>query len=649
MKQRLYIALFCAMISGTICGQVSELRVSLHPDGGGEGSLVVQENSTLGAGLGRASTGDVVFDEDVRIHGDLRVYGDVKIDEDLKVKEDVKVGDNLTVDGKTKTESLEVKCQALVGCDLTVAHDLSVGNNLYVTHDEVVKGNLTVEGILDAGDIVISEIITDCGSTLDCDLFVVHNATIGNDLTVNNDATITNALDVGCDLTVGCNILMTNSTDAAHGNILKGGNRFLNNFGTNNTFLGDLSGNFTMTGTDNTGIGVEALSMNGTGIRNTALGGVANSLSTGGVENTALGYSALSSQGIRMPYQFTEESRCMTRGGGVCVNPDNANLNLADAYSTAIGTFALQENTTGSKNTAVGSRSGVMNTTGEFNTYVGFETGFSNKTGSANVVVGAQAFLTGAGAENTFIGAGSSQCNSTGDANTFVGFNSGAAFVSGDQNIIVGAGNLQGAPLFNSGSNNIYLGTNTEQSSETNIIRIGNSNSQHLHLAAVHDGTNTPRKTLFADFIGSGDALVVGQSVFGDVVGGSGIAVLVDSNGTMGTTVSSRRFKEAIESIDDELLRKLLLLRPVSFFYKSDPDKYKLFGLIAEEVMDIIPELVVFDGNGQPRTVRYEQLSTLLIGVVQKLVEKIDQETERNSVLERKVEQIMATITGMNA
>ena len=103
----------------------------------------------------------------------------------------------------------------------------------------------------------------------------------------------------------------------------------------------------------------------------------------------------------------------------------------------------------------------------------------------------------------------------------------------------------------------------------------------------------------------------------------NGIPVLIDSNGQLGTVSSSRRFKKDIRDMGDATA-KLLELRPVTFNYKQEqtmPDGSAVppeYGLIAEEVAEIFPDLIVYDDQGKPFTVKYHMLSSMLLNEMKK-------------------------------
>lgn len=196
----------------------------------------------------------------------------------------------------------------------------------------------------------------------------------------------TDAIDLGSASKQWRSIYLPNTDNSSTlGVIFKGGNRFFHNFkltGTDgeNTFMGNLSGNFTMTGSSgiqgsyNTGYGVATLYSNTTGFRNAAFGTYALQNNTTGFSNNAFGQSALF-------------------------------LNTTGFNNSAIGTRALNFNTTGTSNSAHGTDAGFANTTGSFNFFGCIDAGYQNTTGSYNTYVGDSTFWIGTiGIKNTGIG-----------------------------------------------------------------------------------------------------------------------------------------------------------------------------------------------------------------------------------------------------
>lgn len=302
----------------------------------------------------------------------------------------------------------------------------------------------------------------------------------------------------GSQSVVGGNVMLADST-ATTGNITKGGNRFLHNFGVMNTFVGENAGNLATTGQINTGVGFEALAAN-----------------TSGNYNSGFGEGALAA-------------------------------NTTGNWNTAVGAVALRNNTVGTENTAVGQNALRDNIDGSGNVGVGQNAGLHLTSGSDNVFIGEQA-----------------------------GFFAG----SGSNNVIVGA-NVLGVL---DESNAMYLG------------KVG-----------------TQTKTIIAGVRGI------------TTLNANAVNVVIDSAGQLGTISSSRRFKEDIRDMD-AASERLLQLRPVTFRYTqpfADGAKPLQYGLIAEEVADVFPDLAVRGADGRIETVQYQKLDAMLLNELQKLYREV--------------------------
>jgi len=345
------------------------------------------------------------------------------------------------------------------------------------------------------------------------------DATFKSNVLVEGTLSAADAI-LGCDLTVGCSINLNNSTDPVIGNINKDGDRFIHNFGDDNTFVGIDAGNFSMTGQENTGIGAFALT----------------SLTSG-------------------------------------------------TLNTASGLLSLASNTSGSVNTANGAIALITNSSGSANTAMGFLAMVSNSTGSGNTAMGVSALINSNGDDNTAIGAGALDSNSTGSGNVALGADAGTSLVNGDDNIYISA---DGA------------------STESGIIRIGRP---------------TTHTTAFI------------QGIFGVNIGISGSAVEINSAGKLGTIISKRAFKRNINDMS-AASENIYRLRPVTFSYISDENDTIQYGLIADEVAEIFPELIVNDQEGNPFSVRYQILPVLLLNEVQKQNAYIKALADRVAALE---------------
>jgi endosialidase-like protein len=342
--------------------------------------------------------------------------------------------------------------------------------------------------------------------------------------------------------------------------------------------------------------------LHNSGPQNTFLGHNAGTLSVTGAQNTAMGEQALTS---------------LTSGAANTANGQAALFsNTSGSGNTATGGGALSSNSTGSQNTAMGRDALLFSTTGNSNTALGHQAMLSNTTGFNNTASGIGALsanITGFG--NTSIGGASMASNTAGFQNTAVGQNS---LMQSTGNFNVAIGQSAGANA-TSGSNNIYLGPLV-------LGTAGESNTMYL------GGTQT--KTVIAGVRGT------------TTINANAIPVMIDSAGQLGTVSSSRRFKEDIQDMAD-LSRRLLQLRPVTFRYKQpfgDGSKPIQFGLIAEEVAEVFPELAVRTADGQIETVHYLNLSVLLVNELQKLhhqvKQQVDARREQENEMQRQRERI---------
>ena len=340
--------------------------------------------------------------------------------------------------------------------------------------------------------------------------------------------------------------------------------------GSANTAVGWFSLWGNATGEFNTATGAGALLFNngdptaGEASENTAFGAAALLFNTTGAGNTAVGAAVLLNNTDGSSNTATGNSALFSNTTGIANTATGANAltsNTEGIQNTATGVHALFSNTTGSKNTADGVDA-LVNNTGSNNTATGVSALFSNTIGGGNTAKGFQALLNNTtGNNNTAIGGGALFHNTTGSVNVAVGDFAGGNLTTGDVNIDI---------------------LNPGVAAESNTIRIG----------------VTQTRTFIA-------------GIFGTNVSGS--TVVVNSDGQLGVAASSRRFKREIKPID-EASEAILALRPVTFHYKSDPaGAGPQFGLIAEEVAEVNPDLVVRDKNGEIYTVRYDQVNAMLL------------------------------------
>ena len=273
--------------------------------------------------------------------------------------------------------------------------------------------------------------------------------------------------------------------------------------------------------------------------------------------------------------------------------------------NTANGAGALGFNKTGSNNTATGSQALAFSTTGSNNTATGAFAMFSGGdisqpvTGGSNTATGFQAlFLNTTGNNNTATGANALVLNGTGTANTASGFEALVFNDSGNFNTAEGFRALENS----TGSNNTALGFNAGVNLTTG------SNNIYIGAPGVAGESNTIR----IGTVGLQNTAYM-RGISGATVA-SGVTVIVGSTGKLGTIQSSARFKEAIKPMD-KASEAILALKPVTFRYKHelDPDGIPQFGLIAEQVEKVNPDLVVRDADGKINTVRYEAVNAMLL------------------------------------
>ena len=320
--------------------------------------------------------------------------------------------------------------------------------------------------------------------------------------------------------------------------------------GTGNTALGWRALFSNTTGSFNTGVGAGALVLNNAD-SNIAVGAAALLLNTSGTQNVAVGTAAL------LNNESGDNNTAI--GDGALSNNDITATGEAD-FNTAIGSQALFSNTDGHSNTATGGLALQSNTTGNNNTATGVNALQNNITGGLNTAVGLIAlFHNTTGSTNTAIGVDALANNTSGSSNTAIGRDAGANATTGDGNVYVGQG---------------IGGTAGE--------------SDHTYIRNVNTTT---------------------------VSGGGTDTVTVNlSTGLLGHLSSSRRYKEQIQPMEDAS-ETLYRLRPVTFRYKKEIDASQSldFGLIAEDVARIDPNLANRNRDGEIESVRYHAINAMLL------------------------------------
>jgi Chaperone of endosialidase len=344
----------------------------------------------------------------------------------------------------------------------------------------------------------------------------------------------------------------------------------------------------TSLGYANTAVGFAALHDNTIGVANTATGANALFNNSTGSGNVANGESAL--------YSNT------TGGNNTAVGSAALSSNTTGVWNTATGYLALLNNTTGSLNTANGEFALHLNTTGGSNTANGGAALYLNTTGSGNTANGLSALGSNTtGYNNTACGSSALTRNTTGNNNIAIGTSAGTFLTTGSNNIDIGAFGATG---------------------ESNTMRLGRFGLQKTTFIAGVSGATVP----------------------------GGLTVIVDSLGHFGTITSSARFKEAIKPMD-KASEAILALKPVIFRYQHelDPKGIPQFGLVAEQVEMINPDLVARDEEGKAYTVRYEAVNAMLLNEFLKEHRKVEEQAQINQQQEARISGQQKEIAALTA
>jgi trimeric autotransporter adhesin len=347
---------------------------------------------------------------------------------------------------------------------------------------------------------------------------------------------------------------------------------------------------FNTSGTENTAVGTDALVSNDTGSSNSAFGAFALFSNTIGGENTTNGYQALYNNTTGNENTAIGDSALFTNtsGGDNTAIGYHALFGNTGDLNTATGWSALSSNTTGAANTADGLSALLNNTTGSFNTAIGVTALQNNDIGSDNTAIGYKALQnnnTIAGEDNTAIGYQALLSNTAGPGNTAVGFGALMNNTIGNVNTAIGYNALPNS----TGGLNIALGHDAGVfvTTASGVICIGSS------------GDNVDDTT----WIGG---------IFGATPSGNSVQVFISPEGQLAAVSSSRRFKKEIKPME-KASDVILALKPVTFKYNHDKKGTPCFGLIAEEVAQVDPDLVVRDKNGEIFSVRYDAVNAMLL------------------------------------
>jgi hypothetical protein len=226
------------------------------------------------------------------------------------------------------------------------------------------------------------------------------------------------------------------------------------------------------------------------------------------------------------------------------------------------------------------------------------------------------------GTRNTAIGFQALNTNTTGGKNTAIGFFALQDNPTGKNNIALG----YSAGIFTVGDNNINIGNVGAEESDT--IRIGTVAGRGIRDFQSH--------TYIAGISG--------------VTIAAGVPVMIDVDGHLGSTTSSERFKDEVKPMD-KASEVILALKPVTFHYKKelDPDAVPQFGLVAEQVEKVRPDLVARDKEGRPYSVRYEAVNAMLLNEFLKEHKTVQEQGETITRLQKQIEALTVGLQKVSA
>ena len=414
--------------------------------------------------------------------------------------------------------------------------------------------------------------------------------------------------------------------------------------GTSNTFVGANAGIMHTTGTNNTFIGQAAGYSHTAGDNNTFIGDNAGSHTTMGGDNTFVGTAAgvFNTTGINNTFVGRNAGRKNSIGpNNVFIGQQTGYSNTTGSANTFIGQNAGYDNTTGLRNTFIGKDAGPNNTNGNWNTFIGQAAGQSNTTGFGNVFIGDVAGQTNTTGEfNVFLGGDAGLLNTTGEHNTYLGTGAGSNNSTGSGNVFIGY-SVGDNEL---GSNKFYLDNSDTASPllfgefDNDLLRI-NGDLEVGNERFADAGVNT--LSLAADFVPTNVAFDIGNNNmtehWDDIVGDDFI------------NFSDRSQKRNIQTLHYGLAA-IAQLKPITYQYLHEPDFAKpSLGLIAQEVLEVIPEVVKtheidIDENGELVQTPVEILGVNYVELIPLLIKGIQEQQVVINTQSVKIEQQQISI-----
>jgi hypothetical protein len=443
-----------------------------------------------------------------------------------------------------------------------------------------------------------------------------------------------------------------NNTTGNYNVALGGGALSQNTTASNNTAVGYQS-LYASTATELTALGYRAGYTATTGVRNTLIGSNAGDLGTfTGAGNIGIGAYVLRNNSSGTANTAVGSNDNSTNGA--------LNSNTTGSYNVAIGTSALAANTTASSNTAVGYQAGYSNTTGQTNDAFGYAALYSNTTGVFNVGIGAVSlYSTTTGGYNTAVGREALRFNTTGANNTAVGYQTAYSTTTGYSNTIVG---YQAGYSNTTGFQNTFIGRDSGYAvttgSRNTIIGVYSGNQGNLDIRTsngnviLSDGDGTPLLGFASNtghFVNAASGATYTQltwlnafstkaAIWWDnsllrlqTYSGTTNGPYLAQNGTSWTNSSDERLKNITGEIQNGL-NKVCSLRAAEYTWKSDETAKPQVGLIAQDVLAVLPQAVEVPGEGATEKdgspammgVQYNSIIPLLVAAIKELKTELD-------------------------
>ena len=461
----------------------------------------------------------------------------------------------------------------------------------------LTKSYLTVQP--DSTRIFFNELLPERGSRGGFAVGGVASRSVTRDyLSINQDSTRINVKDSDTGFSIG------NMQDT-------GTSKFMD-LTTENYSIGHNAGSSLTTGLYNTFLGYNAGVSNTTGSNNVFIGYESGQNNSAGVNNVFMGYkSGKENIGVG---SFTGDYN-------VFIGYQSGMSNGEGQSNVFIGESTGQANDEGRYNLFLGNKAGLNNQTGNFNCYLGSQSGYHNILGVNNTYVGYLCAYNDSSSNNVFMGFRSAYNHTSGEKNFFAGGWSGYNNVDGAQNTLVG--DRAGYNNVN-GSGNVFLGHQAGYyESDSNKLYIENS--------------STTYPLIYGEF--DSDMLVINGN---DSHNSSDFTFYV--NGTAGGNLawnsgSDRNLKKNIETIPNAL-KKVMKLRGVNFEWKDKDckEKGKRIGFIAQEVEEVIPEVINKDNDKY--SMQYAPVNALLVEAIKEQQELIDAMNDKMEIMQKQIDNL---------